>query len=281
MMIQSAPSGEARFVCTMVQHNDLCSQFMAGFGNAEFERPEPYDEVAYVIGHHDRGWDAADATTVLDPKSRFPRGIGTARLTGGGGNTSILSPDFNERHHAYSGLLSSMHSWGLYNARYGFTEFRVRPGGSTSIPINPDKATETHAMLDGEMARQDRLKAELAADPGTAPWVEDARLMANYKLLQFFDTLALYFHLRHESERGEEIFVHVPNSVDEDTDVTLTPKGNGVYALSPFPFAGDVLKAGCGGRYFDPVPEGEEPEDMTAAFHALPETVQTHTLVAG
>ena len=178
-------------------------QFMAAFGNAEFERPEPYDQVAYAVGHHDRGWDAADATTVLDPKSRFPRGIGTAPLPPGGGNTSILSPDFNQRHHDYCGLLTSMHSWGLYNTRYGFSEFRVRPGGSTSIPIRPDRETETHAMLDGELARQDRLKATLASDPETALWVEDNRLMANYKLLQFFDTLALYFHLRHASEHGE------------------------------------------------------------------------------
>ncbi len=281
MMIQSAPSGEARFVCTMVQHNDLCGQFMAGFGNDAFARPEPYDQVAYVVGHHDRGWDEADATTRLDPKSRFPRGIGTAPLPPGSGNTSILSPDFNQRHHAYCGLLCSMHSWGLYNARYGFSEFRTRPGGSTSIPINPERETETHAMLDGELARQERIRQELAADPATQPWVEEDRLMANYKLLQFFDTLALYFHLRHESERGEEVFVHVPKSVDQDSDVTLTPKGDGVYALNPFPFAGDVCETACGGRYFTPVPEGEEPDDITTAFQALPETVQSYTLVAG
>ena len=55
MMIQSAPAGDARFVCTMVQHNTLCAQFMAAFGNAAFERPEPYELIAYTVGHHDRG----------------------------------------------------------------------------------------------------------------------------------------------------------------------------------------------------------------------------------
>ena len=35
--------------------------------------------------------------------------------------TSRRSPEFNERHHAYCGLLSSMHSWGLYNGRYGLS----------------------------------------------------------------------------------------------------------------------------------------------------------------
>ena len=280
MMIQSAPAGEARFVCTMVQHNALCAQFMAAFGNGEFDRPEPYEQVAYTVGHHDRGWDEADQTVVLDPKSRLPCGIGTAPLTDGG-NTSKLSPDFNERHHPYCGLLSSMHSWGLYNGRYGYSEFRVRPGGSTSIPTPPDQETEIHAMLDGELARQERIKGMLAADPETRDWVEDDRLMANYKLLQFFDTLALYFHLRHESERGEEVFTNVPKFVDQNTDVTLRPLGGGGYSLRPFPFAGEVVEAACGGRYFDPVPEGADPEDLTAAFRALPETTQTYTLVPG
>jgi hypothetical protein len=264
----------------MVQHNALCAQFMAAFGNDGFARPEPYDEVAYAVGHHDRGWDEADETVVLDPESRFPRGIGTAPLSGGG-NTSILSPDFNERHHPFCGLLTSMHSWGLYNGRYGYSEFRVRPSGSTSIPIRPDKETETRAMLDGELARQDRIKGMLAADPETADWVADDRLMASYKLLQFFDTLALYFHLRHESERVEEVFTHVPQSVDRDADVTVRPLGGGSYSLNPFPFAGEVLEAACGGRYFDPIPDGEEPEDMTASFRALPETTQAYTLVPG
>ena len=280
MMIQSAPAGDARFVCTMVQHNTLCAQFMAAFGNAAFERPEPYELIAYTVGHHDRGWDEADQTVVLDPESRFPRGIGTAPLTDGG-NTGKLSADFNERHHPFCGLLSSMHSWGLYNRRYGYSEFRVRPGGSTSIPIRPGQATEMHAMLDGELVRQDRLKGMLAADPKTRDWVANDRLMAIYKLLQFFDTLALYFHLRHKSERGEEVFTHVPKSVDQDTDVTLRPISGASYSLCPFPFAGEVVETACGGRYFDPVPEGTEKADLTASFRALPETTQTYTLVPG
>ena len=105
--------------------------------------------------------------------------------------------------------------------------------------------------------------------------------MANYKLLQFFDTLALYFHLRHASEHEEEVFVHVPRSVDEVASVTVRPLGNGRYSMDPFPFAGDVLAASCPGRYFEAVPEGKEPDDFGAAFFALPEVPQTYTLVAG
>jgi hypothetical protein len=46
-------------------------------------------------------------------------------------------------------------------------------------------------MLDGEIDRQKRLKAEITKDPQTATWLEEKHLFQNYKQLQFFDTLAL------------------------------------------------------------------------------------------
>lgn len=280
MMIQSAPAGEPRFICTMKSHNALCAQFVHAFGNAAFEKPEPFEEVAYAIGHHDRGWDEDDANPVFHPESGFPCGLGTGPAPGGK-DTSRKSPDFNQRRHAYCGLLSSMHSWGLYNERYGFTEFRVRQGGSTSVPIPPERAESINAMLEGELARQEKLKAELAADPATRGWVEEKRLMQNYKLLQFCDTLALYFNLRHSSEHGEETYVHVPQSLDADTEVTLTPAGDGSYRMSPFPFAGERLDAVCQGRYFHAIEAADAPDDMKSALYDLPEAPQTYSLLAG
>jgi len=280
MMIQTAPVGDARFICTMEEHNGLCEQFARAFGNDAFEHPHPYDEVIYAIGHHDRGWDEFDANPVLDAKSGFPCGLGTGPVPGGL-DTSRRSPDFNEARHAYCGLLSSMHSWGLYNERYGFTEFRVRKGGSTSIPIPPDQADATHAMLDAELARQARLRAALAADPATAGWVEEKHLMRNYKLLQFCDTLALYFNLRNENEREEETFVHVPKSADEDATVTLRPMGGGLYAMSPFPFAGDRLETRCKGRYFEPLAPDGQANDLAGLLYGRPAAEQVYVFVKG
>jgi len=278
MMIQPAPRGGARFISTMAEHNDLCEQFARAFGNAEFERPEPYDEVVYAIGHHDRGWDEFDANPVLDEKSGFPRGLGTAPIPGGLATTQ-RSPDFNEARHAYCGLLSSMHCWGLYNARYGVSQFSTAKGGPVSIPIPPQAANEAKATLDAELARQERLKARLAANPATAKWIEDQRLMQNYKLLQFFDTLALYFNLRHESERGVETFVHVPRSPDADADVTVRPVGPETYAVSPFPFAGDRFEARCKGRWFEPVAADKLPGDLAKSLYGRPAAEQVHIFV--
>ncbi len=279
MMVQSAPAGEPRFICSMVEHNDLCGAFARAFGNDRFDRLDPFDEMVYVVGHHDRGWDDLDAAPALDPDTGMPRGLGTAPVHGSL-QTSSNSPDFNEKQHAFCGLLSSMHSWGLYNARYGFSEFRVRPGHSTSVPVPDHLREDADAMLAGEIARQERIKAALAADTETMHWVEEAHLVKCYKQLQFFDTLALYFNLRHADERGEEVYVHVPMTIDEDGTVRLNRVSGDRYSLDPFPFAGDRLEVTCQGRYFSALPSGEEPDDLAAMLWQAPKSGQTYVLTA-
>jgi len=276
MMIQNAPKGEKRFISTMVEHLDLCEQFARGYGNETFKRPEPFDEVLYTVAHHDRGWDDADAAPVLHEPSGYPCGLGTGPVPGVL-DTSKRSPDFNEKRHAYCGLLSSMHSWGLYNDRHGVSEFVVL-GGGKSVPIPPNDEDFVNGLLDAELARQERLKSVLAADPDTAPWVEERALMRNYKFLQFMDTLALYFNLRHAGDRSEEIFVHVPVSEDEDAEVTVIPLGDDRYSVAPFPFAGDALEVRCKGRWFEAVSDAEM--DLGAHLYGLPGACQVHTLEA-
>jgi Protein of unknown function (DUF3891) len=107
-------------------------------------------------------------------------------------------------------------------------------------------------MLDGELDRQKRLKAELSRDPETSTWIEEQRLFQNYKELQFFDTLALYFNRTHPNVRGEVKFEHVPLSAAQDTTITVRPRGRGVYELSPYPFAADSAEYAFAGRLIEP-----------------------------
>jgi hypothetical protein len=113
-------------------------------------------------------------------------------------------------------------------------------------------------MLDNELERQARLKAELARDAATAGWIEEAKLFQSYKQLQFFDTLALYFNRTHASERGETVFTHVPLNVREDATITVRPKAPGVYQLSPYPFASAGGEFAYAGR---PISPGQHEQD--------------------
>ena len=269
MIVQTAPSGEPRFVITMADHMALAEQFARAFGNDRFAPVSPREEVLYVVGHHDAGWAGLDGEAWIDPDTGLPYHLVNTpfeRIIG----TSAASPDFNSRRHAYCGLLSSMHSWGLYNGRYGMSDMVLLNS------LAEERREAAGAMLDGELERQQRLKAELAADPESAEWIEDAHLFQNYKQLQFFDTLALYFNCNHESERGETVFTHVPLDAEDDVDVTVRPLGDGVYGVSPFPFAGDGLEVAFAGRYMTPV-DGQDRADLAAT----PTEPQTIRLVAG
>ena len=273
MMIQTAPPGEKRFISTMLEHLDLCHQFILAFGNSEFEKPEPYDEFIYTVKNHDRGWDDFEKNPILDENSGFPCGLGSGPVPNVV-HTSKLSPNFNENKHAYCGLLSSMHSWGLYNERYGFSQFRVLDGGK-SVPVPPGEEDTVKGLLDGELDRQARLKETLSLNPETSEWVKDENLFRNYKLLQFFDTLALYFNMRHSSEHKAETFTHVPKSVSEDVEITIQPNGDNRYTITPFPFKGSKLEVNCKGRYFEAAPLETSKKDLGALLYGLPTERQT------
>ncbi len=272
MIVQSAEPGGPHLVITMAEHTALAGELAEAFGNDEFATVEPREQMLFVIGNHDCGWSELDGSIGLDAKTGLPYNLTETpfeQIIG----TSSRSPTINEGHHAYCGLISSMHSWGLYNGRYGLSDHVLLDG------IAAEHRPEVDAMLDGELARQQRLKADLAADPATAPWIADARLFRSYKQLQFFDTMALYFNRAHEAARTEAEFPNVPRNESEDVAIAIRPLGEGAYGLSPYPFAEDGLELSFSGRYFAPV-TGDGEGEPGATLAAAPSSRQSVRLVA-
>jgi hypothetical protein len=252
MIIQTGVAGEPRLAIMMYEHTALAGQFARAFGNEHFAPVEPEDLMVYVVSHHDEGWAAFDRHPATDPNTGLPYNLietPAEHIT----RTSRLSPDFNEQRHPYCGLMSSMHSWGLYNGRYGL---------SSLVLINTIPPQDRHwadSMLEAELARQKRLKAELAKDPGTKAWLADDHLFQNYKQLQFFDTLALYFNRIHPAARGEQKFEHVPLNGQRDVTISIRPRGPEIYEISPYPFAANRAEFAYPGRYI--APRGRDSED--------------------
>jgi Protein of unknown function (DUF3891) len=271
MIIQSAPADSPRLAITMDEHTALAGAFARAFGNANFEPVEPREIMLYVISHHDKGWAEFDAAPKLDPKTGLPYNLvdtPAQDIT----RTSVASPEFHEKHHPYAALISSMHSWGLYNGRYGTSD---------KVLINTIPPAERHLadrMLEGELKRQARLKAELAKDPRTAPWIEGEHLFQNYRQLQFFDTLALYFNREHEGARSEASFPRVPMNAKKDTTITVRRVAPGVYAVSPYPFKEGNATFSFSGRYVKPLPKGSN-GDFASALRSAPKSWQHFTLV--
>lgn len=270
MIVQTAPEGAPRFVIRMSEHTALADQFARAFGNDRFE-PVANEEAHFIIANHDIGWAPLDAEYRIDPKTGLPYNLVETPFDLIMG-TSRRSPDVNERKHPFCGLLSSMHTWGLYNGRYGLSDIVLLD------KIAHDNREMADAMLSHELERQGKIKDTLVKDPEMSERIEDDNLMQSYKQLQFFDTLALYFNCNHETDRKKSVIPHVPLNADEDVDVSITPLGGGKYEISPWPFKGDSLTATFEGRYMEPVTDGRETAPEAAK---LPVETQTITLVAG
>jgi hypothetical protein len=257
----------------MYEHNALCLQFAHAFGNERFESLSPTDLMVHVISHHDAGWFEFDRNPQIDPATQLPYNLVDTPpefIT----TTSRLSPEFNERQHPYCGLISSMHSWGLYNGRYGLSKLVLLDKIAAEDRPLADK------MLEGELERQKRLKEELAMDPAARAWLDERKVFQNYKALQFIDTLALYFNRIHPTERIEQIFENVPQSPQRDVSIAVRPTGKKTYSLSPFPFAADGAEFAFSGRYVSPA-DGDRHGGWPTALKQLPTEWEYFRLVAG
>lgn len=269
MIVQSASEGQPRFIITQVDHARMAGRLAEAFGNAAFAPLDPREPLVFIVAHHDEGWAALDDQAKRDPNTGLPYNLTQTPLADLLA-TNTGSPDFNERHHPLSGLISSMHTWGLYHGRYGLSDFVF----IDRVP--PEMRPQVDAMLNGELRRQERLRAQLRSDPTTARFADEAHVFTCYKLLQFFDTLSLYFHTTHAEARKEAQFRNVPRAVGDDVTVTIRPLGDGRYALSPFPFAGDALTVWVEGRYLTPQP-GEV--DLAQLLRNSPKVKQEYVLV--
>ena len=144
----------------MRDHLDLVGQLGRGFGNSEFDPLTPRDLMEYAVANHDAGWLPIDRELGIDPETDLPPNLlrtplGELVKTGPG------SASFNEAHHPFCGLIVSMHACGLLNGRYGLSDKIV-------VDVLPEDAQPMFArMLETEGDRQERLKAELAANPIT------------------------------------------------------------------------------------------------------------------
>lgn len=271
MIIQTAPDDHPHLVIFQTDHALMCGQIALAFGNETFAAPNPLEPMVYVAAHHDDGWTQIDARVEMDVATGLPYNLTKTPLPYLL-QTSASSPAFNEKHHPYSGMMSSMHTTGLFHGRYGLSD-------KVFIELVPDEMqAATKNMLTAELDRQEKLKEILEANTETAVLIQDPVLFHNYKLLQFFDTLALYFQMTHEAGRGDSYFENVPQTVGDDVTIPIKRIEPGVYALSPYPFREEKLTLNYEGRPMKPQPVGTDLKALMAATEPITETI---TLVAG
>ena len=216
MILQAAGAGQPHFIIRQVDHARLAGRLAEVFGNSEFDAPQPREQMLFVAAHHDDGWTSLDALPPRDPHTDLPYQF-TQTPAALLATIHTQSPDINEAHDPFCGLLASMHTWGLYNGRYGLSDQPV------AHALNPSDRPAVQRMLQAELTRQGQLQAQLGADPATAGWVEDAHLFYCYQLLQFFDRLSLYFCQGDPARPEAAVFKRVPRAPGVEADLRLHP----------------------------------------------------------
>ncbi len=268
MIVQPPAVGDEHLVIEQLEHTRMAGQFAAAWGNDAFSPLAPKELMEYVVLHHDEGWDIVDAAIGQDASTGLPYNLVRTPIPDII-KSGARGPALNERQHAFCGLVSSMHTYGLYTGRYGMSDKVF----VDMVPAEHKPAVED--LLATERARQARLRGLLADSPATAAWVEDDALWCNYKRLQFFDTLSLYFNCAPEPARGREVFDNVPRVAGEDVSIAVERVGEGEYRVSPYPFGPDPLRIDVRARRLAPQPPDT---DMRAAIDAAPAVTETITL---
>jgi hypothetical protein len=230
MVIRELKNGRC-YVSTQEDHAELAAQFAAHWGNERFSQLRPYSTMVFATTFHDSGYREFEGNPPINAAKGRPYahredvpGFEATELAAYARNV-----DWVASHDRYAGLIVSMHRTGLWHNRYNvFTEPSMRLR---------ERSPEVQRAKKELEARQEELKKELAAErPGFAN-----ELDYNYRALQVFDLLSLYFCC--DGYAGDDEFKEykmTPVRVAYDSDETVTlrviPAGGNTVSFDPYPF---------------------------------------------
>jgi hypothetical protein len=226
MIVQTRAGG--LLLIRQTDHAALAAVFARHWGNNHFEPLRPRPSLLIAAEHHDDGWLAWEAAPTVDPATRRPYQF--TDLPAGEhlafyrqGIADVLKRD------PYAGLLVSMHLSGLHQRRFG-TESRPTPR-----PAGPNEhAAALRRALDQLEDQQRELREQLPSAGVDPRFLKDGPLWANYKLLQVFDRLSLYFCTA--PPRAATIGPAPRDHKGHEVDLELMPLDGGAVAVDPYPF---------------------------------------------
>lgn len=246
-------------------HAALAGIFAEHWGNADFAVPSPRDAVIAAAVHHDDGWLLWEAAPRLDPSTRRPYQFTALPLAehvgfyrAGIERVLALSP--------YAGYLTLLHLSGLYQMRYG-TDRHMQPK-----TLSGDEERLRQQFLDELQQQQESLRRELPERGVAASWMQERRLWCNYKLLQMYDRLSLYFCTA--PPRPLTLGPAPQDYEGGETQLTLTPVNERTVAIAPYPFDRSPLPFAVSART---VPDRDyESDEAFRAVFAKAEAIELH-----
>jgi hypothetical protein len=236
MVVRDLPDGRS-IVSTQEDHAELSAQFAAHWGNERFSQLRPYKTMVFATTFHDSGYREFEG----NPPINVAKGRPYAHREDVPSFEQIelqaytRNVDWVASHDPYAGLLVSMHRTGLWHNRYNvFTE----PSGRLR-----ERSPEVQATKKQLETKQEEAKKALASSNLK---FED-ELAYNYRALQIFDLLSLYFCC--DGYAGANQFkeyaiapVRVAYDSPEEVRLRIIPNGANGVSFDPYPFDVSPLK---------------------------------------
>lgn len=226
MIVRKEANGEMLLV-GQTDHSRLAGQFASHWGNATFATPTPYESVARAATFHDFGYLRYETQPAFNAETgETPNFL--AVLTDAERLAEyqwcfewLLGPD------PYAGMLVSMHRTGLWRGRYD------------AITHPPHANRQQKPEIDAFVERTEAQRTKLLAKHGWDP----QQLRINYRLLQFWDLLSLYFSCQAPVEGYiEPVPTSYTSKEGEGVKITLTPIDAKTIAIDPYPFDATSLR---------------------------------------
>jgi hypothetical protein len=257
MIVRKEPDG-AMILIAQTDHSRLVGAFAAHWGNETFAAPRPYEPVARAAAFHDFGWLRYETAPLYDPATGGTPEFRHAPTTDMQIEAYQWCIDDLLAADPYASLIVSMHRTGLWRSRYGaiaHPAYIVARGLSFAI----------EEFIARNEARQELARAAFDAD----------EVWTNYRLLQVWDLLGLYFSCQDPYEDYvEPVPTRFGGDRTEGARMALIPVSTRAVRFDPYPFDRRPLRVQLPRRRLSPGPFADQAAFRRAYFEAPLELIE-------
>lgn len=260
-MIVRQTADDSFILITQEDHAELSGQFVAHWGNERFSQPRPYESMVFATLYHDSGyreWEGLPPINLAECRPyghrEDPPSFEQVEL-----NSYVRNVEWVGAHDAYAGLIVSMHRTGLWQNRYQTMGTKRRES---------ERSQAIRAVIEKLESDQRSHKNLL----GKGKPLFERELWFNYRLLQVYDILSLYFCCNgYDGENLKEDrigAVPVVYDTQEEVALRLLPTNGLSVRMDPYPFDSSPLNIRLRARTMTKRNFGSEEECRGAYFKA-------------
>lgn len=268
MVVRDLKDGSS-IVSTQEDHAELSAQFAAHWGNKDFAKLRPYESMVFATTYHDSGYREWEGNPPVNTEKGRPYGhretipsFEKLEL-----EAYVKNVGWVRAHDPYAGLLVSMHRTGLWQNRY---QTFTSPKGRLR-----ERSPEVQTVKKNLEAKQEEEKIKLG---GTNPKFT-SELWFNFRMLQVYDLLSLYFccdgHTADDRLKDDTV-APVPVAYDskEEVELRIVPMSANSVKIYPYPFDISPLKVSVRARI---IPAGSfaSAKECSKAYHKAPRCLLT------